>query len=65
MLFHRASSVYVIPVDHTYIGCFGDKKGDRDMLLVPKVRLSDLFHQADILNHSTRTQKNAFPAPLP
>ena len=38
MLFNRASSVYVIPVDHTYIGCFEDKQGDRDMFLVPKVR---------------------------
>ncbi|CAN0484313.1 unnamed protein product, partial [Ectocarpus sp. 12 AP-2014] len=31
------SSVYVIPVEHTYVGCFEDKKGDRDLLLVPKV----------------------------
>lgn len=33
----RVSSVYVLPVEHTYVGCFDDKKGDRDLLLVPKV----------------------------
>ncbi|CAM9947160.1 unnamed protein product, partial [Ectocarpus sp. 4 AP-2014] len=33
----KVSSVYVIPVEHTYVGCFEDKKGDRDLLLVPKV----------------------------
>ncbi|CAM9623568.1 unnamed protein product, partial [Scytosiphon promiscuus] len=30
------SSVYVIPVEHTYVGCFEDKRGDRDLRLVPK-----------------------------
>ena len=37
-LIDRASSVYVIHVDHNYVGCYTDVKGDRDMLLVPKVR---------------------------
>lgn len=32
----RASSVYVIPVDHTYVGCYKDARGDRDLLMVPK-----------------------------
>ncbi|CAM9665667.1 unnamed protein product [Pylaiella littoralis] len=36
------SSVYVLPVEHTYVGCFDDKKGDRDLLLVPKAVSSHL-----------------------
>eukprot|EP00752_Nemacystus_decipiens_P008859 g7905.t1 len=39
------SSVYVIPVEHSYVGCFTDKRGDRDMLLVPKV-VSDVLTPA-------------------
>lgn len=34
----RMSSVYVLPVEHTYVGCFEDRRGDRDLLLVPRVR---------------------------
>jgi len=38
MFASRMSDVYVLPVKHTYVGCFKDKRGDRDLLLVPKAR---------------------------
>lgn len=38
LLPYRASSVYVLPVAYDYMGCFADERGDRDMLLVPKVK---------------------------
>lgn len=36
--FHRASSVYVLPVHHWHVGCYKDVQENRDMELVSEVR---------------------------